>query len=100
VIYFLAAVIIVSSFLLYVKKRLDDRADAATTYWCDMGSKYHELIDDPWMSSEKWKEWLPLFEDADRRYAETHPYIKGFYRYAEAVRREIDDLPCKEVGSL
>ena len=33
---------------------------------CDMSSKLRELLDDPAMTAEKWKEWLPIFESADR----------------------------------
>ena len=32
---------------------------------CDMSSKFRELLDDPFMNTEKWKEWLPIFEFAD-----------------------------------
>lgn len=84
---------------LYRAKKVGRRELAATFYYCDMGDLYRELLDDPFMSSEKWKEWLPLFEDADRRFAEAHPYVKDFFRYAEAVKQEIDDLPLQEVGS-
>lgn len=76
-----------------------ERALAATYYYCDMGKLFLDLSDDPFMTSAKWREWLPLFEDADRHYAETHPYLGDFFRYAEAVKREIDDLPLQKVGS-
>ncbi len=84
---------------LYKSEQGNRRALAATYYYCDMGKLFLDLIDDPSMSSEKWREWLPLFEDADCHFAETHPYVTDFFRYAEAVRREIDDLPLQEVGS-
>lgn len=93
------AVVIGIVIFLYKAEKGGKRELAAMIYYCDMGSLYHELIDDPFMSSEKWKKWLPLFEDADRRFAETHPYVKDFFRYAEAVREEIDDLPLQKVGS-
>lgn len=79
--------------------KANECALAATYYHCDMGKLFLELIDDPFMTSAKWREWLPLFEDADRCYAETHPYLKNFFHYAEAVRREITDLPLQEIGS-
>ncbi len=82
---------------LRTTEKENERTLAATFYYCDMGDRFHEMIDDPFMSSEKWKEWLPLFEDADRRFGEAHPYIKDYFHYAEAVRQEIDDLPLQEV---
>jgi hypothetical protein len=94
--------IIVVAIAMVVFLRRAERKGAqelgAMFYYCDMEDLYHELVNDPFMSSEKWKEWLPLFEDADRRFAEAHPYAKDFFRYADAVRREIDDLPLQTVG--
>ncbi len=84
---------------LYRTKKAGERELAATFYWCDMGDKFHELRDDPFMTSAKWREWLPLFEDADRRFGETHPYVRDYFRYSEAVKREITDLPFQEIGS-
>lgn len=72
---------------------------AATYYWLDMGALFHDLRDDPFMSDAKWREWLPFFEDADRLFIKTHPYIKQFTPYADLVRREIDDSPYQEMGS-
>jgi hypothetical protein len=76
-----------------------ERALLATYYYCDMGKLFLELMDDPFMTSAKWKELLPIFEDVDRHFAETHLDNKNFFRYAEAVRREIADLPMQEIGS-
>lgn len=97
---FFLLVVIISASLSYRAIERRRRQDAAMTYWQDMGKKYHELIDDPFMSSEKWREWLPIFEDADRRFEEAYPHVKDFFRYGDVVRAEIDDLPCQEVGSL
>jgi hypothetical protein len=32
---------------------------------CDMSSKLRQLIDDPTMTDAKWRQWLPVFEEAD-----------------------------------
>ena len=32
---------------------------------CDISSKFRELLDDPTMTTQKWKEWLPIFKSAD-----------------------------------
>lgn len=101
----LLVVAMVMAGLLYRVKKLGEREKvgerelAATLYWCDMGDLFRELRDDPFMTSAKWRGWLPLFEDADRRFAETHPHVKDFFRYSEAVKREIADVPFEEIGS-
>jgi hypothetical protein len=80
-------------------QKAGNRALEATEYRCLMGKLFNQLRDDPFMSSEKWREWLPLFRDADDRFTETHLYIKEFGRYAELVEKEIDDLPFQTIGS-
>lgn len=56
----------------------------------DMFNKYVELADDPIMSDRKWKEWLPIFEEADRICARDCPDMK-FTPISLNVRRIIDD---------
>lgn len=34
----------------------------------DLFNKYLELCDDPFMNDAKWKEWIPVFEYADKLY--------------------------------
>jgi hypothetical protein len=53
----------------------------------DMLSKFKELIDDPFMSETKLKEWLPIFEHADE---EIKRICSGkFYPIAPLVMRAI-----------
>ena len=42
----------------------------------DMVKKYNELIEDNLMSDLQWKEWLPIFKEADRIFARDCPDIK------------------------
>lgn len=42
----------------------------------DMFNKYVELCDDSLMTDNKWKEWLPIFEEADRIFARDCPDMK------------------------
>lgn len=86
---------------IYWLKRRTDRALWALHYWLDMGKLFGELREDPFMTTAKWKEWLPLFEDADRIYEKFHPDPKRFLHYSELVQREIAyDFPEEqEVGS-
>lgn len=58
----------------------------ATHYYCDMGNKLQELMEDSSMMDGKWKEWLPIFEDADTIFAKTHPYIQNPPQLANIVR--------------
>lgn len=87
----LAVVVGVATFLYLYKEKVD-RSVEAVFYYCDMGDRFDEMRDDPFMSAEKWKEWLPLFEDADDRFAQTHPYIENPLRYSDLVRQEIENL--------
>ncbi len=80
-------------------KRKTEREMAAMHYWCNTGDIFHELRDDPFMTTEKWRLLLPLFDVADCRFAETHPYIKKFARYGDLVRQEINNSPAEEVSS-
>ena len=36
-------------------------------YW-DLDKKIDELLEDPFMSSQKWGEWLPILKYAEDRY--------------------------------
>lgn len=84
---------------LYKECRRGKRELQAMHYWCNTGEIFHELRNDPFMTSEKWRAIVPLFEQADDLFAETHPYGKKFVRYSDLARREIDRLPFEEVGS-
>lgn len=94
----LIAVIAVVGFL-YRSRRASEQSLHATYYYCDMGNLFLELRDDPSMDSAKWREWLPLFEDAERMFTETHPYVGEFFRYSEAIKKEIIDPPFLSAGS-
>ena len=75
----------------HVLKRIKEskKAKEATFIWCDMSDKLNELLDDPAMTSAKWREWLPIFEAADECFAKTHPYITSPPRLADTVRQII-----------
>ncbi len=64
----------------------------------DMYFLYLQLFDDPFISSEKWRTWLPIFEYADRCLIATHAGVKlegqEIFNLGEAVRKQIDNLPC------
>ncbi len=84
---------------LYWMKRNGDRELAAMHRWCNMGDVFHELRDDPFMTTAKWRDLLPLFEEADHAFARTHPHLKKSTRYADLVRQEINGSPYEEIGS-
>ncbi len=56
---------------------------------CDMASKIRELLDDPTMTTKKWKEWLPIFEAADKEVRSKCNLNLG--RNADYVRAIISD---------
>lgn len=90
---------LVGFILLYRTIKNENRALAAMHRWCNIGEIFHELRADPFMTTAKWKDLLPLFEEADQRFAETHRYIKKFTPYADLVRREIGYSSYEEVDS-
>lgn len=65
-------------------------AQGAMICWFDMLSKIGELVKDPAMSSEKWKEWLPICEYTDERfYISFNLNKKSFLSLARIVERNI-----------
>ena len=73
-----------------VKKKGKAELDAVDLH-CDMSSKLRELMDDPFMSSEKWKEWLPIFQAADERCKQLHPKMASILGDTSVfVKRIID----------
>lgn len=67
-----------------------------------MFNLYCKLCDDPFMSSEKWRTWLPLFEFSDQCLAATLPGVglgsETFFSLKEAVKKQIDDGPFSNSG--
>lgn len=94
-----ASAALASVMLFLHLKELRRKWNASRDYH-NMGLLYCQLRDDSSMNSEKWKELLPIFEYAEERYLRLHPYAKVPLLYSEAVKDEIDDLPCQHVGSL
>ncbi len=61
---------------------------------CDMSAKFRELLDDPTMNDEKWKEWLPVFEFADTEVKRLAPRLaNSLGNHGKYVRSRILDLP-------
>lgn len=57
-----------------------------------MYDKYRELLEDPLMSYLKWKEWLPIFEAADKRCESLDPQMAARVgRVSRFVKQVIDD---------
>lgn len=50
-----------------------------------------ELLDDPAMTDRKWAEWLPVFEYADRYYAENNFLGIKVMCLSEFVKNQIDN---------
>jgi hypothetical protein len=55
-----------------------------------MFRKYFELTNDPSMTPNRWREWLPIFEEVDRNYAENDYYNVNPFSLAQKVREEIE----------
>lgn len=61
-------------------------------YYELMRLKFEELKRDCSMSDAKWFDWIALFEDAEQRFAQTHPEIKSFTRPSFYIKAELDDF--------
>lgn len=89
---FFWAVVAVCIYIYKQKLEKDDeRWQEAVYLHSDMFDKYIELMDDPSMSYFKWKEWLPLFEEADRRCINLSPEAKKLGRVSDYVKQAIRD---------
>lgn len=88
-------IIIIIIIIIYESGKADDLAHLTTDYRVAMLHKFNELRDDPAMTDAKWREWLPIFEDAEELFAKTHPHIRDFYRPSEHIKAELagDELP-------
>lgn len=85
------------AFFLWQHKRDLKREDKALILYSDMKHKIKELSDDPSMSYLKWKEWLPIFEEADLECRRLHSVTaRGMYDLADLVRDIIKDDGHKE----
>ena len=58
---------------------------------CDMYDKYRELLENPLTTYLKWKEWLPIFEEADERCKRLAPETANLGRISDFVKRVISD---------
>lgn len=87
---------------LYREEITTNRYLSAFESHSDMFFLYLQLFDDPFISSEKWKGRLPLFDYADRCLIAAHADVglkdQKIFNLGEAVRKQIDDLSC--MGSL
>lgn len=91
-----ATLLLISGFLLGYelrKKRRqlreDKRADEISKIYHLMLKKLEKLNPDPTTTVADWRGWLPIFEETDRLFFETHPHINLHPRLASIVKANI-----------
>ena len=90
-------ILLVSLFGWMLHQHFRLRADAKSfRRWAEadrtrdaMVRKFFELVEDPLMTSRKWKEWLPIFEEMDQYYAANNTMEVKVRSLATLVQRMI-----------
>ncbi len=76
----------------YRCRRDEKRLELAQMFHNDLFNKMRKLRDDPFMTDEKWREWLPICRFSDDLLGQCLP---SFYSLEGMVKREIkpDEQP-------
>jgi hypothetical protein len=75
---------------LWREVKKGEEALEATKFHCDMGELAVSMAKDPSTTRHDWEQILSNCEEADDRFAETHPYLKQSYRLSDGVRYRIN----------
>lgn len=72
----LIIVVLIGALLIIRSYRKSEKWMKAFDLHNDMFDKYVELAEDPLVTDAEWKEWLPVFEEADKIFARDCPDMK------------------------